>query len=612
MNEGAEEGVDYRYKVISDLAKSSNERVYKALARYHRRPKHDVVGHITDMQDQKIGSILKHKETNKYFFSPGSTAALKKDTQLHDTPENAVKAASKKFPRAKPMNENYANYKVTTSTGTHTVYGPDNKDEMEKHLHGQHGGSGKKIYGTVKSMEKYSGKVADSRDSQSHRSYNEEADQNDEIFESTDTHMLQHDDGHEVKIGDKVKGFRGTYKIKGFQLPTHSGSSGRVLTDKGAFYPSVIDAKIVKRKLKTVKEEQELDEVSAELAQKALDARLQKGIHGPKDRFSAFRSSIRRNPDHNKPDWPYGVANWLPPHQNDRVVPKLADRGKDYDYLRPKSKKSAEELEDDATLYRERPSRKFPVQKPLKEATHLVITRLANSSKPGPQIKVTANNQEEAIEQARDQARKQNLVIDRVVSLREGASEEKQKHSDDMHHALLNWMHDREMQENNPDHPLHKYGFSERAHRHARYRWVTEALQRSTMTAQDQKYMNIAHRLAKDAAINGAPEEQGYASAADKKYMGIAHADARAEIAAHATDAELGIGSEFDKQQMRKAKNLAKSALKPGSTDENEDDRYARNTKAWQDWSKGVKEEVGRALRELSSEHIQKFKDNIK
>jgi hypothetical protein len=132
------------------------------------------------------------------------------------------------------------------------------------------------------------------------------------------------------------------------------------------------------------------------------------------------------------------------------------------------------------------------------------------------------------------------------------------------------------------------------------------------MTAQDQKYMNIAHRLAKDAAINGAPEEQGYASAADKKYMGIAHADARAEIAAHATDAELGIGSEFDKQQMRKAKNLAKSALKPGSTDENEDDRYARNTKAWQDWSKGVKEEVGRALRELSSEHIQKFKDNIK
>jgi hypothetical protein len=72
-----------------------------------------------------------------------------------------------------------------------------------------------------------------------------------------DTHALVHKSGKVLEKGAKIKGFRGTYKIQGFELPHHSGSTGRVYTDKGQFFPGVVDAKIVK---KAVKEETQDDD----------------------------------------------------------------------------------------------------------------------------------------------------------------------------------------------------------------------------------------------------------------------------------------------------------------------------------------------------------------
>jgi len=50
--------------------------------------------------------------------------------------------------------------------------------------------------------------------------------------------------GKSLKIGDTVEGFRGKYTITGWTKPPHPGSTGRVHTDKGSFYPSVIAAVI--------------------------------------------------------------------------------------------------------------------------------------------------------------------------------------------------------------------------------------------------------------------------------------------------------------------------------------------------------------------------------
>jgi hypothetical protein len=86
------------------------------------------------------------------------------------------------------------------------------------------------------------------------------------------SHELVHKSGKVLKKGDVVKGFRGHYKVHGFEMPHHSGSTGRVyvhsVNAKGrkipgsgygmdgnepqSFFPSVIDAKIQK---KAVKEE---------------------------------------------------------------------------------------------------------------------------------------------------------------------------------------------------------------------------------------------------------------------------------------------------------------------------------------------------------------------
>lgn len=76
-----------------------------------------------------------------------------------------------------------------------------------------------------------------------------------------DTHELVHKSGKVLKKGDKVKTDDGTHKIVGFELPHHSGSTGRVYVhDKQAafkmasYFPGVVDAKIRK---KAVKEEAE-------------------------------------------------------------------------------------------------------------------------------------------------------------------------------------------------------------------------------------------------------------------------------------------------------------------------------------------------------------------
>jgi predicted RNA binding protein YcfA (HicA-like mRNA interferase family) len=67
-----------------------------------------------------------------------------------------------------------ANYTVHTSTGVHSVYGPGHDHKaMTIHLHRQMGGHGKIIYGDIKKIEPYTGSVADTRDRNSNRSYNE-------------------------------------------------------------------------------------------------------------------------------------------------------------------------------------------------------------------------------------------------------------------------------------------------------------------------------------------------------------------------------------------------------------------------------------------------------
>jgi hypothetical protein len=71
----------------------------------------------------------------------------------------------------------------------------------------------------------------------------------DEEGKSTKTHKLVHKSGKVFKVGDKVKDFRGdTHEIKGWTSGedwSNNGGTGRVHTDKGNFFPGVVDAKIV-------------------------------------------------------------------------------------------------------------------------------------------------------------------------------------------------------------------------------------------------------------------------------------------------------------------------------------------------------------------------------
>lgn len=76
------------------------------------------------------------------------------------------------------------------------------------------------------------------------------------------SHALVTDDGKELKKGSVVKDHRGDkHKVVGFQVPHHSGSSGRVFTKHGSkyqydgqFFPSVVGAKIKERKFSSAGE----------------------------------------------------------------------------------------------------------------------------------------------------------------------------------------------------------------------------------------------------------------------------------------------------------------------------------------------------------------------
>lgn len=86
-----------------------------------------------------------------------------------------------------------------------------------------------------------------------------------------DTHELVHSSGKVLKKGAVIKDFNGEkHKIKGFEMPHHSGSTGRVYTDQGSFFPGVVDAKIKKKK--AVKEET-VNEVSRSTIAKLATAR---------------------------------------------------------------------------------------------------------------------------------------------------------------------------------------------------------------------------------------------------------------------------------------------------------------------------------------------------
>lgn len=52
--------------------------------------------------------------------------------------------------------------------------------------------------------------------------------------------------GAEVKIGEVYNDFRGhPHRLDGFLLPRHEGSTGRVVTNVGTFYPGVLGMKWV-------------------------------------------------------------------------------------------------------------------------------------------------------------------------------------------------------------------------------------------------------------------------------------------------------------------------------------------------------------------------------
>jgi len=140
-----------------------------------------------------------------------------------------------------------------------------------------------------------------------------------------DTHELVHKSGKVLKKGDKVKTDDGTHKIVGFELPHHSGSTGRVYVhDKQAafkmasYFPGVVDAKIRK---KTVKEEAEKID---ELKKSTLVGYVKKAS---KDLFSQGLDYANSNEYSANPD--RDMANAKRKGENrqkgiDKVVKKLA------------------------------------------------------------------------------------------------------------------------------------------------------------------------------------------------------------------------------------------------------------------------------------------------
>lgn len=111
-----------------------------------------------------------------------------------------------------------------------------------------------------------------------------------------DTHELRHESGKALKKGDVVKDFRGDkHKIKGFELPHHSGSTGRVYTNQGSFFPGVVDAKIVKKK--AVKEDAEpVNELKTSTLAKVATARYKQAQQALKDKnYPEYAKKIQKS-----------------------------------------------------------------------------------------------------------------------------------------------------------------------------------------------------------------------------------------------------------------------------------------------------------------------------
>ena len=59
------------------------------------------------------------------------------------------------------------------------------------------------------------------------------------------TYLLVHDHGEQapIKVGEVVASMRGLHTVTGGRAPQHGGSTGRVWTDKGEYFPSVVCAR---------------------------------------------------------------------------------------------------------------------------------------------------------------------------------------------------------------------------------------------------------------------------------------------------------------------------------------------------------------------------------
>jgi hypothetical protein len=113
------------------------------------------------------------------------------------------------------------------------------------------------------------------------------------------SHGLRHEKGGMLKKGDVVKDFRGDkHKIVGFEMPHHSGSTGRVFTKHGpkfkydgSFFPSVVGAKIVKKETN----EEVVNEVSRSTIAKVATARYGQAQKALKDKnYHEYVSKMRK------------------------------------------------------------------------------------------------------------------------------------------------------------------------------------------------------------------------------------------------------------------------------------------------------------------------------
>jgi hypothetical protein len=143
------------------------------------------------------------------------------------------------------------------------------------------------------------------------------------------THELRHESGKVLKKGDVVKDFRGDkHKIKGFEMPHHSGSTGRVYTNQGSFFPGVVDAKIVRKK--AVKEEAEqIDELKTSTLASVATKRYQQAQQALKDKdyggYVKAKAKSMKAADATVPK-----SGWSPEDdkKNEEVVPVVSAQEK--------------------------------------------------------------------------------------------------------------------------------------------------------------------------------------------------------------------------------------------------------------------------------------------